>query len=45
MYDIVKSVRLKIVLSLKDMFHAIISFYFEMIFTQLNLRLYGSYRR
>lgn len=44
MYDIVENNTTKIVLSLKDMFHAIISFYFEMKFTQLNLRLYGSYR-
>ena len=34
-----------VVLSLKDMFHAVISSYFEMIFTELNLCMYGSYRR
>lgn len=45
MYDIVESVRPKIVLSLKDMFLAIISFYFEMKFTELNLCMYGSYKR
>lgn len=45
MYDIVEKCTTKIVLSLKDMFRAIISFYFEMKFTELNLCMYGSYRR